>query len=1133
MATRLPRSNSGEHRARKRQKTPSTLSAVHTGTATGTSLTPDQVAALSPAKIAQLLADLQSKVERTESRLEKVQEERNQYKAQSQKTAKPTKRKKAAASSLLSLPAKNFERLPDLSSEEKKNVLNEIHQTHSDEKEKGIARSNKGLQVLLWELGSNYCLQKHQFLGVRAIARVPDDFPGCSFPNTDHTVSFEKIRETLSSARLRQNNERGLIMADTMGVGKTVQAVAACILRNAVAVEKKKPKRPTLIIAPSKAVLSQWHETLIKAGVDKMNIYSLVTKRSKPLGGDLFVLCTIYDLQTEVRNWFGGHTSALFSEASPKHLKVLRNQYRANKGQERNKYNKLGDCKTLSVNECIRQCLKKRANSWAYRTVIVDEAHFLRTPATYWGIGAGLVGIHTERMILLSGTPYNNRLQDIATLVMFMNPSDPSARVEWWQKATKCGAAQQVIRQIEDWSKENLLRRGKDVIASQLHKKSIVHRPIVPAESEMSSYCVYECKIMSALKQMGKAFKNGDRSPKEKKKCLLRLMAATQHAMLALIHPVLPNGGRGLSILVSPSRGRLESAKKQQEKPNICACCKRRKGRKKARKDVEDPDEIGVDYLMGVEGWDAGTEDELEEQSVEDEKLTDETDYEEPNTDDGEVVESEEGQKQKNDEWVPVDQAESLDIHDHDHDLDLDEWEDEKECDKSDEEYLDADGTETDGDEHDLDDRFHSDDDESEGDEESISDDDEDDSFDGSAEATCKGSGEIMPIPTELCAIGQMGIRHFACESCLESLEQCPKCAELISTLEESRSDNKKDELGGSGVSAANQFDASKDMDEHEAPRGRIYCPEIFGGFRPSAKLQAICSDFEAVPKEDKVLIVSFFKGSLDLLERMFSEIYPKVEVARFDGDISDEERANVLQTFKYKASCRILLMTVQTGGVGLNLVEANHVWFVNRWWNPMVLEQCEDRVYRIGQKKDVTIRYYDARETIDVVMAEINETKATNAAIVLADGPALSKNPSFNETSGLMFQSIRALQGAREAKQSATPSPPTQQSPPGPATEDSSLIPVSDPVLDAVVETVHEKVVSLPDTGDSGSPDPSDNSILLVHQASNGLDSREANKEIEAPLLPQAQKGTLQDGKTGSTPIDLCSSDLDAADDI
>lgn len=182
-----------------------------------------------------------------------------------------------------------------------------------------------------------------------------------------------------------------------------------------------------------------------------------------------------------------------------------------------------------------------------------------------------------------------------------------------------------------------------------------------------------------------------------------------------------------------------------------------------------------------------------------------------------------------------------------------------------------------------------------------------------------KGEGPIVPIPSEVCRLEGKGPRHFACESCLDKLEEmkasCPCCDDLFSRLDFTKYDG--DPITGNP--AANK----------PVPR-KIYCEETLGGFRASAKLESIISDYKTkLPPHEKVLIVSFYKGTLDLLEAMFAE--EKVEVARFDGDIKFEEREEELDRFKSQASCRVLLMTVQTGGTGLNLVVANHVWFTNR----------------------------------------------------------------------------------------------------------------------------------------------------------------------------------------------------------
>lgn len=52
----------------------------------------------------------------------------------------------------------------------------------------------------------------------------------------------------------------------------------------------------------------------------------------------------------------------------------------------------------------------------------------------------------------------------------------------------------------------------------------------------------------------------------------------------------------------------------------------------------------------------------------------------------------------------------------------------------------------------------------------------------------------------------------------------------------------------------------------------------------------------------------------------------------------------------------KVLLLSLTAGGVGLNLCGANNLFFIDPHWNPQLESQAEDRVYRIGQCKPVTI---------------------------------------------------------------------------------------------------------------------------------------------------------------------------------
>lgn len=51
-----------------------------------------------------------------------------------------------------------------------------------------------------------------------------------------------------------------------------------------------------------------------------------------------------------------------------------------------------------------------------------------------------------------------------------------------------------------------------------------------------------------------------------------------------------------------------------------------------------------------------------------------------------------------------------------------------------------------------------------------------------------------------------------------------------------------------------------------------------------------------------------------------------------------------------------MFIISLKSGGVGLNLVVANKVILVDPWWNPAVEEQAIERVHRIGQKRPVEV---------------------------------------------------------------------------------------------------------------------------------------------------------------------------------
>jgi hypothetical protein len=73
--------------------------------------------------------------------------------------------------------------------------------------------------------------------------------------------------------------------------------------------------------------------------------------------------------------------------------------------------------------------------------------------------------------------------------------------------------------------------------------------------------------------------------------------------------------------------------------------------------------------------------------------------------------------------------------------------------------------------------------------------------------------------------------------------------------------------------------------------------------------------------------------------------------------------RKEGIQRFCESDGFNVLIVSPEVAGVGLTIVEANHVIHYGRWWNPAKEMQATDRVYRIGQNRDVHVYYPIARD--------------------------------------------------------------------------------------------------------------------------------------------------------------------------
>ena len=110
--------------------------------------------------------------------------------------------------------------------------------------------------------------------------------------------------------------------------------------------------------------------------------------------------------------------------------------------------------------------------------------------------------------------------------------------------------------------------------------------------------------------------------------------------------------------------------------------------------------------------------------------------------------------------------------------------------------------------------------------------------------------------------------------------------------------------------------------------------------------------------KGEKALI---FLEDLDMQFLLAMMIQQRYQLARkplqINGTVPGARRQEAVRKFQSSAlTFDVMILSPRAGGVGLTLTAANHVIHLSRWWNPAVEDQCTDRVFRIGQEREVHV---------------------------------------------------------------------------------------------------------------------------------------------------------------------------------
>ncbi|XP_023015318.2 transcription termination factor lodestar [Leptinotarsa decemlineata] len=171
-----------------------------------------------------------------------------------------------------------------------------------------------------------------------------------------------------------------------------------------------------------------------------------------------------------------------------------------------------------------------------------------------------------------------------------------------------------------------------------------------------------------------------------------------------------------------------------------------------------------------------------------------------------------------------------------------------------------------------------------------------------------------------------------------------------------------------------------------EAARGVLNPSDpVFSETSMSSKIRELIKVLRknVLVKNDKAIIVSQWSSFLRLISYHLKA--EKITFDQLDGNVPVPKRMTMVDRFNNpKDEMKVLLLSLTAGGVGLNLIGANHLFLLDLHWNPQLENQAQDRIYRMGQKKDVFVYKFMATDTIEKRILDLQEKKLEIAQSML-----------------------------------------------------------------------------------------------------------------------------------------------------
>ncbi|NWX12902.1 TTF2 factor, partial [Aegotheles bennettii] len=176
---------------------------------------------------------------------------------------------------------------------------------------------------------------------------------------------------------------------------------------------------------------------------------------------------------------------------------------------------------------------------------------------------------------------------------------------------------------------------------------------------------------------------------------------------------------------------------------------------------------------------------------------------------------------------------------------------------------------------------------------------------------------------------------------------------------------------------------------------GTAFKTDIFEITRESTKIAHLLAELKTIQshsESQKSVVVSQWTSMLRVVAVHLQRL--GLRYATVDGSVNPKQRMDVVEEFNNNPKGpQVMLVSLLAGGVGLNLTGGNHLFLLDMHWNPALEDQACDRIYRVGQRKDVVIHRFVCEGTVEEKIVQLQRRKKSLAQQVLAGrGEAFTK---------------------------------------------------------------------------------------------------------------------------------------------